>query len=95
MRVFPDKKLSSSKLAYIYKKYKIRKKKIGNTKILTDDQKRRIRFQLPEVRDQVNDHIARGFRIIYADEMMVTKKSIPTHAYSQKYQSIRIDHWQY
>jgi len=57
MRVFPDKKLSSSKLAYIYKKHKIRKKKICNTKILTDVQKRKIRFQLPLVRDQVNEHI--------------------------------------
>ena len=36
MRMFPDKRLSSSKLAYIYKKYKIRRKKIGNTKILND-----------------------------------------------------------
>ena len=84
MRQFPDKKLSSSKLAYIYKKYKIRKKKIQNTKVLNDKQKRKIRFQLPHVRDQINDHIKRGFRIIYADEMMVTKKSMPTHAYSQK-----------
>jgi len=36
MREYPDKKLSSSKLAYIYKRYKVRKKKIGNTKVLTD-----------------------------------------------------------
>ena len=93
MRVYPDKTLSSSKLAYIYKKYKIRKKKIGNTKILTDVQKRKIRFQLPQVRDQVNDYIQRGFRIIYADEMMITKSSIPTHTYSQKNQRIKIDHW--
>ena len=34
MREFPGKKLSSSRLAYIYKKHKIRKKKIGNTKVL-------------------------------------------------------------
>ena len=95
MRVFPDKKLSSSKLAYIYKRYKIRFKKIGNTKVLTDVQKRRIRFQIPLVRNQMNEHIQRGFRIIYADEMMVTKSSMPTHAWSQKNQRIKVDRWQY
>ena len=35
----------------------------------------------------------RGFRIIYVDEMMVTKSSIPTHAYSQKKQMLKIDYW--
>ena len=93
MRQFPDKKLSSSKLAYIYKRYKIRKKKIGHTKVLTDKQKRKIRFQIPDARDQLNEFIRKGFRIIYVDEMMVTKSSMPTHAYSLKNERIRIDHW--
>ena len=35
-RQFPDKKLSPKKLQSVYKKYKIRKKKIRHTKILTD-----------------------------------------------------------
>ena len=74
--------MSSSKLAYIYKRYKVRKKKIGHTKVLDDKQRRKIRFQIPHARDQLNEYIKKGFRIIYVDEMMVTKSSMPTHAYS-------------
>ena len=36
MHQFPHKKLASKKLSQIYKKYKIRKKKIKITKILSD-----------------------------------------------------------
>ena len=35
----------------------------------------------------------KGFRIIYVDEMMVTKSSMPTHAYSEKNKRIKIDYW--
>jgi len=43
----------------------------------------------------LNEFISKGFHIIYADEMMVTKSSIPTHAYSRKNERIKIDYWQY
>ena len=36
MSVFPDKKLAPKMLSHIYKKHKIRKKKIKITKILSD-----------------------------------------------------------
>ena len=41
----------------------------------------------------MNEFISKGFRIIYVDEMMVTKSSLPTHAYSRKNERIAIDHW--
>ena len=66
-----------------------------HTKVLNDKQRRKIRFQLPHARDQLNEYIQKGFRIIYVDEMMVTKSSMPTHAYSEKNKRIKIDHWQY
>ena len=46
MRKFPDKKLAPKKLQMLYRKYKIRKKRIKNTKILNDIQRRKIRFQI-------------------------------------------------
>ena len=46
MKKFPDKKLAPKKLQIIYRKYKIRKKRIKNTKILNDIQRRKIRFQI-------------------------------------------------
>jgi len=36
MKRFPDKKLAPKKLQSVYKKNKIRKKKIKNTKLITD-----------------------------------------------------------
>ena len=36
VKKFPDKKLAPKKLQSVYKEHKIRKKKIKNTKLLTD-----------------------------------------------------------
>ena len=91
MRRFPDKMLAPKKLQSVYKKHKIRKKKIRNTKILTDVQRRKIRFLVPEVREKLDAYRNDGFRIIYCDEMCVTKSTMPTHEYSLKNQEIKID----
>ena len=53
MHAFPHKKLTPKMLSSIYRKHKIRKKKIRITKILDDVQRRRIRFQVPEVRESL------------------------------------------
>ena len=44
MSIFPAKKLAPKKLQSIYKKHKIRKKKVKINKILDDVQRRKIRF---------------------------------------------------
>ena len=80
------------KLRKLYKMNTIRKKKIRHTKILNEIQKRKIRFQIPKTREALNYYRERGFRIIYLDEMMVTKSSMPTHAWSSKRTSIDIDY---
>ena len=53
MKEFPNKKLAAKKLSQIYHKYKIRKKKLRNTKVLTEVQLRRIRFYAPEVKEEL------------------------------------------
>ena len=36
MRMFPGKKLAAKKLAQVYRRHKVRKKKIRTTKVLND-----------------------------------------------------------
>ena len=88
MRTFPSKKLTPLYLSQIYKRHKIRKKKVRITKILDDVQRRKIRFQVPDARESLQGAYADGFHVIFVDEMMVTKSTIPTHEWSQKNTSI-------
>jgi len=44
------------------------------------------------VREKLQAYKDDGFRIIYLDEMCVTKSTIPTHEYSLKYQPLQIDY---
>ena len=53
MRMFPGKKLAPKKLQSVYKKHKIRKKKLRRTKVLNDVQRRKIRFLVPIVRGEL------------------------------------------
>ena len=92
MKRFPDKKLAPKMLSHIYKKHKIRKKKINLTNILGDVEQRKIRFQVPEVREAIQGAIDDGYHVIFVDEMMVTKSTIPSHDWSQKNSQIQIDY---
>ena len=47
---------------------------------------------MPEVRESLQGAYDDGFHVIYIDEMMVTKSSIPTHEYSLKNQNVSIDY---
>jgi len=53
MRVFPAKKMSSSRLQRIYKEKKIRFKKVKITKILTTRQRLKIKRYVPNVQADV------------------------------------------
>ena len=41
------------------------------------------------------EYASRGFRILYVDEMMVTKKTVPTHDWAAKYDNVKIDYAQF
>ena len=88
MRVFPAKKLSTTRLLNIYKKHKVRKKKVVITKLVNETQRKRIKRQVSAVRDELKWQSRRGFRIIYLDEMMITKSTIPKREWSKKYQNV-------
>ena len=76
--------MSSSRLQRIYKANKVRKKKVRITKILNKKQRRKLRFRVPEVQEEIKEWRSRGFRIIYLDEMMITTRTMPTHEWSLK-----------
>ena len=82
VRNYPEKSLKRTRLIKIYKEYKIKKKKIKITKIINRKQRQKIKKKLSESRTELLVYIRRGFRIIYLDELMITKRTIGQMDYS-------------
>ena len=91
IRAFPHKKTSSTTLGRIYKQHNIRKKKIKITKITNRKERRKITRSIAEAKHDLQLYRTRGFRIIYLDETMVTKSTMATQEWSQKYHNYEID----
>ena len=45
-----------------------------------------------EAQRYLHELTAQGHRVLYVDEMMTTKSTIPTHEYSLKGQPIQVDY---
>ena len=95
MRVFPSKRMSSSRLQRIYKEHKVRKKKVRITKILSRRQRLKLRKYIPVVQHEIAEFRNRGFRIIYLDEVMFTTRTMPTHEWSRKNTNVTISYDQF
>ena len=78
-------------LRKIYREAGIRRKKIRKTKIVDQQQRARMKEQARVARDQLNALSENGHRIIYIDEICVTKSTIPTHEYSPRREPMEID----
>ena len=83
-RVYPNKKISRSTLGLIYKKHRVRKKKIKVTKIPTKKERKKITRSIKAAKEELEHYRVRGFRIIYLDETMVTKSTITSHEWIAK-----------
>ena len=92
---FPDKMLCTTKLRGIYLKHKIRRKKIKVTKLINETLRRRIKKLTAQSAEDINEMIARGFRIVYLDETMVTKSTMPTHEWSGPHHRLEVDYNQF
>ena len=90
-RVFPNKKISHSTLGNIYKKHRVRKKKIKVTKIPTKKERKKITRSIKAAKEELGHYSGRGFRIIYLDETMVTKSTITSHEWSAKNYNFEMD----
>lgn len=88
---FPRTKLSIYHLRKFYREAGIRKKKIRKTKLINEIKQIEINEQAVVANNKIQDLEQRGYRLIYIDEMCVTKSTIPTHAYSPLRRPIEID----
>ena len=91
-RQFPGSKISIYYLRKAYREARIRKKKIRRTKIITPAHKAKIRLEALEVSKILQRHIDEGYRIIYLDEFMTTKSTMPTHDWTPVNQPFQIDY---
>ena len=95
MKHFPDKKICTTKLRGIYLKHKIRRKKIKVTKLIDDKLRRRIKKLTAQSAEKLSEMISRGSRIVYVDETMVTKSTMPTHEWSGISHRFEVDYNQF
>ena len=69
----------------------IRKKKVKVTKIPTRKQRWKIKRTTKEAKLDLQNYRAKGFRIIYLDEMMVTKSTMALNEWSCKLSNHEVD----
>lgn len=90
-RKFPSITLTRDKLRELYRKLRIRKKKIRRTKIVTPRKKRQIMQQALEALKLLTRLKFSGWSIIYVDELTFSLKTQLTHAYSLPNAPLEID----
>lgn len=88
---FPGTKMTLYHLTRLYKEAGIRKKKIRKTKIVDPARKEHIHQEAIKANEELKQVAEQGYRVIFIDEMCVTKSTIPTHEYSMKNKPIEID----
>ncbi len=69
----------------------MRKKKVKVTKIPNRKEKKKIKRSIQEAKKELEEYRAKGFRIIYIDETMVTKSTITTREWSKKFFNNEMD----
>ena len=87
---FQGKTLSKSLLQRLYKNFKIKLKKIKLSKMLNYRGRRILRDSINTAKDQISFHLAHGFRIIYIDEVLVTKSTIQSKEFNLPYSRTEI-----
>jgi hypothetical protein len=84
MRRYPGKKLCRENLRRLYKKHRIKRKCIKITKVQPHQIQLKIKREVLMAADQLKHYMSRGFRVIYFDETMVTKRTLFKQDYCQK-----------
>jgi transposase len=92
---FPEKKISLTTFCRIYKKHQIRNKRIKITKLPDRVVRLRIKKQTAFMAKQLHEMIDRGFRIIFLDETLITKSTIPKREWTPKKERLEIDFGQF
>ena len=88
-------RLSVGKLREIYRESKVRRKFLKETKLVTRPHLRKINAAAKEAHVLLSDHLARGFSIVYLDEVCFTKTTLPKLAWSAVRHNFQVDPKQY
>ena len=79
------------KLGQIYKKQRVRKKKVFIGKTKTNKVKKQMKTEARAINQQLKDLEAAGYTILYADETMFTTRQVLQRAYSRARQKFFLD----
>ncbi len=70
---------------------KIRKKKIKRTKVISEDKEWQRLGEAVEAYSELEQHKADGYRILYLDEVMTTKSTLPMFEWSALNDNMKVD----
>lgn len=90
-RKYPYAHITIYKLRKLYKEQRIKKKSIRITKIPNYRNLPRIQDDILDLADDLNSAILWNYRIIMLDEMMITKRTFPTHDWSKLHSNTMMD----
>ena len=90
-RRYPGTKVSVYKIRKLYQKHKIRKKVIKIGKAPRQASLIEIAIQAAELGTDIQLAVDRRLKIIQLDEFVVTKKTMPTHVWTQQKTNAQID----
>ena len=86
----PDERISASSLCRLYKAYSIRRKVITKPKVIPYGKKVFSNKQVLFCKRRLAELTAAGVPVIFADEGMITKHTVPTHEYAPKYCNVEM-----
>ena len=90
-RQYPFNKMNPTLLRNIYKKHQVKKKAILHKKVVTPD----LAAQLPALKEQLRQELTalrdQGYKIVYIDETMFTRKAMAKLEWAAKHQNAEID----
>ena len=90
-RQYPDKRIKVYHLRKEYRMAKIRKKKIKRTKVISEDKEWQRLGEAVEAYSGLEQHKAEGYRILYLDEVMTTKSTLPMFEWSALNDNMKVD----
>ena len=90
-RRFPSGYITPYKLRKLYRELKIRKKYLRYTKLPDEPKQEEIALKAAKLGREVRFALSQRFRIVYLDEMMVTKRTLPQTAWSHKMHNFQLD----
>ena len=89
--LFPPKRLCATTLRRIYLKHKITRKAVRQLKPLPASKAQDYRLWREKLLEEVNKAEQEQRKFIYLDEIMFTKKTLLTKAYSHRFSNLAVD----